>query len=407
MQKYFYSFLFLFFGLIQTHLNAQDTKEVAAIVLQGSRNDLNTCAMSPAKYKRMAVAGWDNEVLIYQTDSPFILVQKLLGHQAPVNSIAYNFAGNMFASGSSDQTVRLYDSLYRFVPLNETDNNKHETAVHSVLFDRGGKYLFSGDKDGKLIIWDLAGKKSVRNYLTGNTIQDLCLSPTPANIFIAHSDPQIKIFALATGKLVRTLDGHTDVVNCLAISANNKYLISGSNDKSARIWDLKTMKTLFVLNTECWKVVSVGFTDDSKYCVTGCNDGSVRVWETETGKLVSKWSDENLGVKELCFTKNNQYVLIAPRSKEGQNFGARIILSGLVSNVKSATNNPSGGLPANNPLKRQLDSIAALRPLTKQDSIKYKSVLKPQVNQKSNSNGGKLDSTVIYKTPMKGNPVKK
>lgn len=398
MRNYIFSFLFLFFGLNQTFVIAQETKEITSIILQGAKNDLNTCSMSPIKYKRMAVAGWDNEILIYQTDSPFILVQKILGHQAPVNSLAYNFAGNMFASGSSDQTVRLYDSLYRFVPLTEVGNNKHETAIHSVIFDRGNKYLFSGDKDGKLIIWDLQSKKSVRHYLTGNTIQDLCLSPTPANIFIAHSDPQIKIFGLATGKLVRTLDGHTDVVNCLAMSSNSKYLISGSNDKSARIWDLKTMKTLFVLNTECWKVTSVGFTDDSKYCVTGCNDGSVRVWEAETGKLVSKWNDEEIGVKELCFSKNNQYVLIAPRNKETKIFGARIILSGLEPTFKSGLSNYKS---EGNPLKRQLDSIAELRTLTKQDSVKYKALLKPK-NPVSNVQGknGKLDSAVIYKTPM-------
>jgi len=189
------------------------------------------------------------------------------------------------------------------------------------------------------------------------------------------------------------------------MSANNKYLISGSNDKSARIWDLKTMKTLFVLNTECWKVVSVGFTEDSKYCITGCNDGSVRVWESETGKLVSKWMDEEIGIKDLCFTKNNQYVLIAPRIKGSQNFGARIIPSGILLPQKAGNN----GIPQEtNPMKRQLDSIAAIRTLTKQDSIKYKAILKPQTPLSNDkSNGGKLDSAIIYKTPMKGNPVKK
>lgn len=405
MRKIIFSFLFLLFGLNQAQVLAQETQENPSILLTGARNDLNACAMSPAKYKRMAVAGWDNEILIYQTDSPFLLVQKLLGHQAPVNTIAYNFAGNMFASGSSDQTVRLYDSLFRFVPLNETGNNKHETAVHRVLFDRAGKYLFSGDKDGKLIIWDLMGKKSVRHYLTGNSISDICLSPTPANLFIAHSDPQIKIFALATGNLVRTLDGHTDVVNCLAMSPNNKYLISGSNDKSARIWDLKTMKTLFVLKTECWKVVSVAFTEDSKYCVTGCNDGSVRVWETETGKLISKWNDNEIGIQGICFTKNNQYVLVAPRIKGNQNFGARMILSGLESTIKTNTLNFKN---ETNPARRQLDSIASVRPLTKQDSIKYKAILlPPKQGNKGKNNGGKLDSAIIYKTPMNGIPVKK
>lgn len=397
--------LSLIFSILIYFAASAQTESIKPTVLAGSRNDLNAAAMSPAKFKRMAVAGWDNEVLIYNTDSPYTLVQKLIGHQAPVNCLSYNYAGNMLASGSSDQTVRLYDSMYRLVPLIEEGTNRHYSAVHSLIFDKSGKFLLTGDKDGKLLLWDVPTRKTVKSYQTNASINDLCLSPTPANIFIANAEPSIKVFGLTSGKVIRTLDGHKDAVNCLAITYNNKYLISGSNDKTAIIWDLKTMKPLHILKPSCWKITSVGFSDDSKYCVTGCNDGVVNVWETETGKLVSTWSSEDIGVKELCFFRNSQYILISPKLKGTQEFGARVIPSGILNLVKAPENTKNAA--PKSPMQLQLDSIIAIRPLTKQDSLKFKTLLTPPKPKTGSKNPNQLDSAIIYKTPMKKGDVKK
>jgi WD40 repeat protein len=397
--------LSLIFSILIYFAASAQNESIKPTVLSGSRNDLNAAAMSPAKFKRMAVAGWDNEVLIYNTDSPFTLVQKLIGHQAPVNCLSYNYAGNMLASGSSDQTVRLYDSMYRFVPLIEEGTNRHYSAVQSLIFDKSGKFLLTGDKDGNLLLWDVPTRKTVKSYQTNTSINDLCLSPTPANILIANAEPSIKIFGLASGKVIRTLDGHKDAVNCLALAYNNKYLISGSNDKTAIIWDLKTMKPLHILQPSCWKITSVGFSDDSKYCVTGCNDGVVNVWETETGKLISTWSSEDIGVKELCLFRNSQYILISPKLKGTQEFGARVIPSGIPNLTKVLESNKNAA--PKTPMQLQLDSIIAMRTLTKQDSLKYKTLLTPPKPKTGSKNPNQLDSAIIYKTPMKKGDIKK
>jgi WD40 repeat protein len=397
--------LSLIFSILIYFAASAQNESIKPTVLSGSRNDLNAAAMSPAKFKRMAVAGWDNEVLIYNTDSPFTLVQKLIGHQAPVNCLSYNYAGNMLASGSSDQTVRLYDSMYRFEPLIEEGTNRHYSAVQSLIFDKSGKFLLTGDKDGKLLLWDVPTRKTVKSYQTNTSINDLCLSPTPANILIANAEPSIKIFGLASGKVIRTLDGHKDAVNCLALAYNNKYLISGSNDKTAIIWDLKTMKPLHILQPSCWKITSVGFSDDSKYCVTGCNDGVVNVWETETGKLISTWSSEDIGVKELCLFRNSQYILISPKLKGTQEFGARVIPSGIPNLTKVLESNKNAA--PKTPMQLQLDSIIAMRTLTKQDSLKYKTLLTPPKPKTGSKNPNQLDSAIIYKTPMKKGDIKK
>ena len=46
----------------------------------------------------------------------------------------------------------------------------------------------------------------------------------------------IKIWNVNNGSLIRTLTGHTDWINSLAVLPNG-YLVSGSSDKTIKIWN--------------------------------------------------------------------------------------------------------------------------------------------------------------------------
>ena len=41
--------------------------------------------------------------------------------------------------------------------------------------------------------------------------------------------------------------GHTDSVNSVAITSDNKYIVSGGNDNTVRIWNLQDKKQEAVL----------------------------------------------------------------------------------------------------------------------------------------------------------------
>ena len=43
---------------------------------------------------------------------------------------------------------------------------------------------------------------------------------------------------MVSDKLINTLKGHTNWVLSLAISPDNKKIVSGSSDNTIRIWDL-------------------------------------------------------------------------------------------------------------------------------------------------------------------------
>ena len=52
-------------------------------------------------------------------------------------------------------------------------------------------------------------------------------------------DCNIVLWEVATGRNIKTFEGHQDWVTEVFFHANGKYLLSSSDDHTIRIWDLK------------------------------------------------------------------------------------------------------------------------------------------------------------------------
>ena len=46
------------------------------------------------------------------------------------------------------------------------------------------------------------------------------------------------VWDLGTGQAVRTLNGHTNEVNAVAVTMNGRFAISASRDSTVKVWDL-------------------------------------------------------------------------------------------------------------------------------------------------------------------------
>jgi WD40 repeat protein len=217
------------------------------------------------------------------------------GHSHWVRSIAFSPDGQKFASGSDDQTVRIWD-IKSGKCISTLEG--HSGCVRSVTFSHDGKLLASGSEDGTVKIWDVDAAKSLKT-LTGHVgkVWSVAFSPIPPTPLIkggeggilvsGGEDNTIKIWEVDTGECRKTLTGHENWVRSVAFSADGLRIVSGADDNAVKVWDVYTSKCdLTLQGHENW-VRSVAFSTDGQEIVSGGDDNTVRVWNAQTGQCQS------------------------------------------------------------------------------------------------------------------------
>ena len=81
---------------------------------------------------------------------------ELVGHTGAVMSVAFAKGDTLLASGSADETIRLWDLTTK----KETATLKgHKGSVFSVAFSSDGKSLASGGSDHSIKVWTIGEGK--------------------------------------------------------------------------------------------------------------------------------------------------------------------------------------------------------------------------------------------------------
>ena len=219
------------------------------------------------------------------------LERTIAGHTSSVNSVAYSPDSKMLASGSSDNTIRIWNAeTGQPVRALEADY-----SVMSVAYSPDGANLAGGYYDGAVRIWN--AKTGVQVHVMGHAdeVNSVAYSPDGARLASGSDDKTIRIWNTETGDLVRTLEGHTDIVASVAYSPNGSQIASGSGylEDAIRIWNAETGDLVRTLEGHSSKVASVAYSSDSTRLVSCSWDKTIRIWNAETGALIKTFKEDD------------------------------------------------------------------------------------------------------------------
>ncbi len=94
-------------------------------------------------------------------------------------------------------------------------------------------------------------------------------NPTGEYLAASGSDNAIRIYNIKSGKLIKTILGHSMVPLSMDFSPNGKLLASAGDDKTIKIWDTSNWKLLHSLKGENEAIHSVIFIDNNSVLAGG------------------------------------------------------------------------------------------------------------------------------------------
>jgi WD40 repeat protein len=102
----------------------------------------------------------------------------------------------------------------------------------------------------------------------------------------ASSDQTLKVWELASGRAVATLQGHADWVRACAVTADGRHVVSASSDQMLKVWELASGRELATLQGHAHAVHACAVTPDGRHVVSASADQTLKVWDLESGACI-------------------------------------------------------------------------------------------------------------------------
>ncbi|MCQ4044657.1 NB-ARC domain-containing protein [Streptantibioticus rubrisoli] len=319
-------------------LDAKDAGHVGAVVSVATEAGL------------VATGGEDGTVRLWDLATRQTL-RVFRAHTGWVYATALSPAGDLVASAGDDGLIRLC----------RTDSGApvgvlagHSRRIRTLAFAADGKLLVSGAEDGAVCVWDAERLLLVRRMqTTGTPVWSVAVSGGEEPVVAASGEDEfVRLFDLASGRLLDEKAQHRDWVRSVAFAAESGLLASGSGDGSVVVWttkggvltpvrrttDLPSRVRSVIASADGALVIAAtekptihALTVDGEAGVTalppgvdwvrslarssdgtvvaGCEDGAVRLWPAHGGPVETLASGSNT-TWSTAFSRTGDAVLI-------------------------------------------------------------------------------------------------
>ena len=265
--------------------------------------------------------------LPYQNVRTFTLSAGVGGKRPTM--VAWNFATNRLAEGTTDGTIRIWDVdraqttlvLKGPVPwfdywsgkwlawnpdgsklavagydgtvhVSDTGSGKeiavfqaNESPLVAVAFSSDGTHLAAWAMAGTITIWAAETGRIVAKMVHPGAVSEGAWSPDDKLLACGHGDGTVTFSGTQGGSPIVSLRAHGDGIHELAWSPDSTRIASTSaSDFFVSIWDVASQQKVLGPLRHSHEISSIAWEGDGKRIATGSFDETIKIWDAVTGR---------------------------------------------------------------------------------------------------------------------------
>jgi WD40 repeat protein len=248
-------------------------------------------------------------------------------HRGVVRAVGFSPDGRRAVSGSREGGVQIWDAATGRLLVSLAG---HKGTVNGVAFSPDGKRVASAGFDGMVKVWDAATGRELFAVSLASVLNGLAFSPDGR--FLAVADDGVSpppdrdeedeerptgdgvaviLLDAHTGKRLARWQGHKDSVTAVCFSPDGKWLASASEDNTVKLWDVAAGKLVRTLQGND-EMTAVAFSPDGKRLAASAEPvGDIILWDPANGKELHRYQGQPSRVVNLSFSPDGRQLASA------------------------------------------------------------------------------------------------
>ncbi len=187
-----------------------------------------------------------------------------------------------FASDGGLWSVEEPGVLRQWNALAKQQSNWHQLEELATLWCLSGSARLAAAGGDEVSIWETAGGDLRTNWPLPSWVTALAFHPDEQQLVTGHDDGVLRLWDIATQRLVRTMAGHRSPLSAVAFSSDGKLMASAGEDKTIHLWNVMGGEHCGSLHGHTDRIQALNWHPDGRRLVSAGWDSTARVWDVTT-----------------------------------------------------------------------------------------------------------------------------